>query len=111
MKFTLVPLIALMAVPGSAQVLDKPVNVVIATDWKDGFVDDVLIHSIRQGEDARNEKISVDVPGHNPATLELTQVSSFDLKEVGETYEFTMDRDKWPVPTIFQASQAPCLFS
>lgn len=90
MKFTILPLITLMATPGIAQKLAKPLTVIEATDWVDGFVDGVIIHSVRQG---RENDTPLDFPGETPSHRDLFEIKRFTLDDVGQEYNFRMERD------------------
>jgi hypothetical protein len=115
MKFTLFPLLALMAIPGLAQdtpqKLDQPLSLIIATNWSNGWVADELINFVSQynsTEDPADSKVRehIDIPATDstPAeTVHLVKVKTFNLDEIGDKVEFRMERDKWS-PDYLQVS-------
>ena len=117
MKFTLLPLFALMAVTGLAQdtpqKLDQPLSLIIATNWTNGWVADELINAISQYRHNVSEPIEnakelehIDIPATDTTPAEkvhLVKVKGFDLNHIGDKVEFRMERDKWS-PDYLQVS-------
>jgi hypothetical protein len=92
MKHTLISIIALMAIPGFAQDLAEPLSVIIATDWKDGFVADTLISSIRQTHD----NVNIEFPGQTPPARQLLELKTLPLDKIDDSFFFTIEREnKW----------------
>ena len=106
MKFSLLPLIALMAIPGFAKDLANPLNVIIATDWDHGWVADTLIHSIAQSHD----KVKIDFPGETPAQRDLLELKTFELDHIDDSFHFRMERgSRWSVGDYMNVSRAPSI--
>jgi hypothetical protein len=100
MKFILFPLLALMAIPVMAEDLDKPITVVIATNWNNGFVDGVYINSLQL--DTKIDVDIIDTPGIEKKNL--FKVKTFELSQIKPTHDFMMERDRW-VRDYFQVWQ------
>jgi hypothetical protein len=100
MRFTLFPLLALMAIPVIAEDLDKPITVVIATNWNNGFVDGVYINGLQL--DTKIDVDIIDTPGIEKKNL--YKVKTFELSHINQRHEFMMERDRW-VRDYFQVWQ------
>ena len=104
MMFSVLPLIALMAMPGFAKDLANPLKIIIATDWDDGWVADTLIHSIAQSHD----KVKIDFPGETPAQRDLLELKTFELNHIDDSFCFRMERgSRWSVGDYMNVSRAP----
>jgi hypothetical protein len=103
MKFTLFPLLALMAIPAFAEKLNEPLYVVIASNWNQGYVDGATIDG--------DNSIDIDMIDKIPKeTLNLPVVNTFKLENTGDKHSFTIERDKWVLDFI-NVSQVFCVTS
>jgi hypothetical protein len=103
MKFTLFPLLALMAIPAFAEKLNEPLYVVIASNWNQGYVDGATIDG--------DNSIDIDMIDKIPKeTLNLPVVNTFKLENTGDKHNFTIERDKWVLDFI-NVSQVFCVTS